>query len=152
MGCDTYGKIKGYVEQEDIFEFIKQRYDKKAMNHVRRTVYKPLSECNWEYEINEHSDDNENWYTIYGYMYFKHNGESRALFYFYDNINYYENLEYYTELGLEDMVRAETTSISLRCYGDSVEIIKEIVENFGGGWIDENDCDDNEYHWVESKL
>jgi hypothetical protein len=33
----------------------------------------------------------------------------------------------------------------LGCWGDSVEIIKDIVTHFGG-WIDENDCDDKEFY------
>ena len=72
------------------------------------------------------------------------------LFYYYGNINSYENLKYYTEFGLEDMVKSETTHIGLGYWGSSVEIIKEIVENFGGGWLDENDCDDKEYYVVKS--
>ena len=47
------------------------------------------------------------------------------------------------------MVLAETTYISLSCWGSSVEIVKEIVSHFGGGWVDENDCDDKEYYPVE---
>lgn len=151
MGCDTYGKIKGYVRQEDIFEFIKQKYDENAINKVGRTMTIPLSKCSWEYEVNEHSEDSENWYTISGFICFKYNEEDRMLFYCYNNINSFENLEYYMEYGLENMVKTETTHIGLGCWGSSVEIIKEIVENFGGGWIDENDCDDEEYYFIEPK-
>lgn len=151
MGCDTYGKIKGYVKQEDILKFIQQKYDKNATSSVSRRITCPLSKCDWKYKINEHSEDNENWYTIYGYICFKYNDENRMLFYCYDNLNHYENLEYYTKFGLEDMVKAETTHIGLGYWGGSVEIIKEIVENFGGGWIDENDCDDKEYYVVNPK-
>lgn len=151
MGCDTCGKIKGYTSHEEIFDFIKQKYDKNAVNEVSKRIYRPLSECDWEYDINEHSEDNENWYSYYGFIYFKYNDESRALFYMYDNTNCHENWQYYTELGLKDMVEAETTHIMLRCWGDSVKIIKEIVENFGGGWIDENDCDGDTYYCLETK-
>lgn len=151
MGCDTYGKIKGYVRQEDIFEFIKHKYDENAINKVGRTMTIPLSKCSWEYEVNEHSEDSENWYTISGFICFKYNEEDRMLFYCYNNINSFENLEYYMEYGLENMVKTETTHIGLGCWGSSVEIIKEIVENFGGGWIDENDCDDEEYYFIEPK-
>ena len=55
MGCDTYGKIKGYVKHEDIFEFIKQKYDKNATNDVTKEITCALSECNWEYKMNEHN-------------------------------------------------------------------------------------------------
>lgn len=28
--------------------------------------------------------------------------------------------------------------------------MKEIVAHFGGGWVDENDCDDKEYYPIET--
>lgn len=149
MGRDTYGKLKGYVKHEDIFEFIKNNYDENATCRVDRTVHRPLSHLDWEYTINEHSDDNVNWYDISGFIYFKYNGENRMLHYFYDNIIDLSDLEYYSEHGLEDFVKAEKTHIGLSYWGSSVEIIKEILEHFDGGWIDENDCDDEEYYWVE---
>ena len=151
MGRDTYGKLKGYVKHEDIFEFIKNNYDENAACRVDRTVHRPLSYLDWEYTINEHSDDNVNWYDISGFIYFKYNGENRMLHYFYDNIVDLSDLEYYSEHGLEDFVKAEKTHIGLSYWGSSVEIIKEILEHFDGGWIDENDCDDEEYYWVEAK-
>ena len=151
MGCDTCGKIKGYVDHEDIFEFIKNRYDSNATNSVKRKTICPLSECDWEYKMNEHSKDSENWYTVNGFICFKYNDEDRMIFYDYDNLNSYENLEYYTKVGLEDMVKAETTYISLGCWGSSVAIIKEIIANFNGGWIDENDCDGDDYYKVKPK-
>lgn len=38
---------------------------------------------------------------------------------------------------------------TLGYWGNSIEIIKEIVAHFGGGWVDENDCDDKEYYPIE---
>lgn len=81
---------------------------------------------------------------ISGFIYFKYNDEDRRLFYNYDNLNSYENLEFYTKRNLRDMVEMETTYLSLRYWGSSVEIMKEIVTHFGG-WVDENDSDDKEY-------
>lgn len=149
MGCDTHGKIKGYIRYEEIFNFIRQKYDKDAVCEVKKEIHQPISKCNWKYRVQEHSEDNENWYTINGYIHFKYNDEKRILFYDYDNLNSFENLKYYSEHGLEDMVQAETTYISLGYWGSSVDIIKEIVAHFGGGWLDENDCDDKVYYPVK---
>lgn len=71
------------------------------------------------------------------------------MFYVYNNLNSYENINFYSEHGLKDMVLSETTYISLGFWGSSVEIVKEIVAYFGGGWVDENDCDDKEYYPIE---
>ena len=152
MSVDTHGRIKGFVRHEEILNFIRQKWDKEAKDEVTKTIYHPISECNWEHKINEHSEDDENWYSVSGFICFKYHNENRMLFYMYDNINHYENLEYYSEYNLKDMVEAETTYISLGCWGSSVEIITELVSHFGGGWIDENDCDDREYHPIELKI
>lgn len=65
------------------------------------------------YKINPHSIDDENEYIISGFINFDDHGDCRNLFYYYSNINALENLEYYTDYGLDDMVEAETTCISL---------------------------------------
>lgn len=150
MGLDTKGKIKGFIRYEEIINFIRQKYDKNVTNDIKKTVYRPISEIEWKYRVNEHSEDNENEYSISGRIDFNYHGEQRSMFYAYDNVNSYENLDYYSELGLKDMVLAETTYISFGCWGSSVEIAKEIVSHFGGGWIDENDCDDKPYYPIET--
>lgn len=150
MGCDTHGKVKGFVRYEDILNFIVQKYDPNATCHITRDNYdKKLSDIDWPHKVNEHSEKSDVWYTVSGFINFDYYGEDRQLFYHYGNINSLENLDYYTSEGLEDMVRAETTFISLGCWGHSVDIIREIVAQFGGGWVDNNDCDDKPYYPVE---
>lgn len=39
--------------------------------------------------------------------------------------------------------------VSLACYGSSVEVIKDLVNKFGG-IIDEDDCDDEPYYYVSA--
>lgn len=149
MGCDTKGRIKGYVRAEEIFNFIRQKWDANARLSHNTTLSLPLKECNWDYTINEHSEDDTNWHHYSSVICFKYNGEDRMVHYSYSNINTLGNLEYYAEYGLEDMVRSETTHLSLGYWGSSVEIIRTLVAQFGGGWVDENDCDDKEYYSIE---
>ena len=149
MSVDTHGKIKGFIRHEEILNFIRQKWDKDATDDVKKRITCPISECDWKYKINEHSEDNENWYSVHGFICFKYNDEDRMLFYNYSNLNSYENLEFYSKHNLREMVETETTYLSLGYWGSSVEIIKEIVAHFGGGWIDENDCDDKEYYPIE---
>lgn len=149
MGCDTHGKIKGYVRHEEIFNFIRQKYDENAAMSIKKKIVYSLSGCKGEYRLNAHSEDHANWYDICGRIDFRYKEEDRSLFYSYSNVNFFENLEYYSEYRLEDMVKSETTYLSLGYWGSSVEIIKEIVAQFGGGWIDKNDCDDQPYEPVE---
>lgn len=157
MGCDTVGRIKGFVSHQEIADFIKEKYDKNVEDHVVRYVMKPIFKCNWRHKINEHSEDKVNWYNEHGFIYFiKHDGKRMALFYNYDNINHYENEKYYSELGLVDMVESETTHIDFGIGKDedeeeNVKILTEIISHFGGGWLDNNDCDDEEFYWVDGE-
>lgn len=151
MSTNTRGRIKGFVRYEEILSFIKQKWDKNAINNISKEINCPISKCNWEYKINEHSEDNMNWYTICGSIRFKCNDKDRRLFYSYNNLNDLEDLDYYEKCNLRDMIESETTYISLDYYNDSVEIIKEIIAHFGGGWLDEDDCDDEEYYLVKEK-
>mgnify|MGYP007079216273 CR=1 FL=1 len=121
MGCDTIGRIKGFVSHQDITEFIKEKYDKNVEDHVIRYGLGLISKCDWKHKINEHSEDKVNWYNEHGFIYFKYNGEKTALFYDYDNVNHYENEDYYLELGLGDMVESETTHIDFGIVTDENE-------------------------------
>lgn len=149
MGCDTKGKIKGYVKAEEILNFIQQKYDPNAKSYVTRHQIAPINEISWKYKFNKHSDDKDHWYDEAGYINFTYKDEQRQLFYFYSNINSFENIDYYKDLGLLDMVKAETTSLNLGYWGSSVEIITELVSQFGGGWVDNNDCDSEEFYPIE---
>lgn len=59
MSCDTMGRIKGYVKHEDIFDFIKQKWDSMATDSVKKDIPIPLSRCDWKYKFNEHSEDDK---------------------------------------------------------------------------------------------
>lgn len=112
---------------------------------------RPFAECNLTCKLNESCESDTDWYVISGFIYFMREGESRQLFYNYSNVNFYENIHYYSPLGLTKMVEAETTTVSLGCHGKSVKIIKELVSHFSGGWMDENDCDDDEFYEIFGK-
>ena len=149
MSVDTRGKIKGYVSHLDILNFIRQKWDPDAKSFVKKKEYGSISICTWNHRINEHSDTQDTWYILTGFITFVYKGEHRSLVYTYDNVNHFDCLDYYKELGLENMVFTETTTISLGRDKDSVDIIKTLVAQFGGGWIDENDYDDNDFYPVE---
>lgn len=147
MGVDTKGKIKGFVHHEDIVNFIRNNIDENVKHDVKKNVRIKISDITWPHNLC--SDDDEFEIVHYGYIYFDYEGDSRCLFYSHSNVNHLEGLTHCIEMGLEDMVRSETTYLSLGKYGKSVEIIQRIINEFGGGWIDENDCDDEPYYWLE---
>lgn len=142
MGVDTKGLLKGKVPPEEVLNFIRQTFNPNAKSHVKLSNYGDDSGFEW---IKERYDNSGEWKTWSGFIEFNDGARDRGLFYCYTNHNTWENLKYYSEYGLEDMVKTETTYISLNKDDSSIDIIKKIVSHFGG-WIDENDCDDEPYY------
>ena len=153
MGVDTRGRIIGRVTVEQIIDTIKELYNVEVVNDTKKIIYDNLKDIDFPFR---NYGDAYFWWTESGFIEFTVNGEQRQLFYYYDNINTYENIDYYKENfpereDLRTMVKSETTSISLGNWGLSVEIIEAIVKKFGG-WIDENDCDEIPYRYVEREV
>lgn len=148
MGVDTKGLLKGNVPHEEVLNFIRQKYDPDAKSFVEKREFNITEDQKWIKEVYGDPTKRVEWS---GFIQFKDGTDTRSIFYVYENINTWENIEYYTDYGLEDMVKSETTYLSLACAGNSVEIIKSIVSHFEG-WIDENDCDNEPYYPIEKSL
>lgn len=86
------------------------------------TVIENLENVSREVEFDINNRD-------YGFIYFNYKGEDRGL--------YYSTSE-------------DELYLSLGLWGCSIEIITLILENFGG-FIDDNDCDSEDYYEVECK-
>ena len=138
MGQDTRCKVRGYLSHERLFQFIKENWDETAEMRIEKKIMNSLSNYKREYIINQHSEDDNNWYNYIGSINFNYKGEERSLFYLYENIRF-----------KTDSINTETTYLNLGYYGKSVEIMKEILLHFGGGWLDENDCDSEDYYYIE---
>ena len=144
MGRDTVAKLKGYVPIEDIFNFVREKYDKYATMTLTDTKMGLIKDKDF---IKESYGKSQYWHSYTGNINFKNGETYRNIFYSYNNVNSYENLEHYSEYGLEDMVKSETTFISLGCFGNSKEIIESITKHFGG-WFDADDCDGEPYVFI----
>jgi hypothetical protein len=144
MGVDTKVRLKGHVKNQDILEFIRNTYDKDAyVSNWRVDNFDEIP------SIKERYDDSGRWLTEVCFIVFKHPKDGlREMFYMHSNVNFHENLEYYEQFNLTDMVKSEVTYLSLGHWASSVDILKTIAAHFGG-WLDENDCDDNPYYWVD---
>lgn len=142
MGINTKGRLIGNVNHNEVLNFIRQKIDTEAESYVNFCSHGIISNYDWVKKV---YDESNVWKIWDGFIQFSYNGHNRSLHYNYSNVNSYEHLEYYQKFNLSDMVKSETTYISLRCDDDAIEIIKMIVSHFGG-WIDENDCDNEEYY------
>ena len=88
MGVDTYGRIKGKINHEDIINYIRQKIDPNVKGDIKVSDYGNVSEKDF---IKETYDDSGRWIITSGFICFKSkNGNDRSLFYFYQNCNHYE--------------------------------------------------------------
>lgn len=145
MSVDTKARLLGKVEPEEILAIIKENYDKNARLDVKVHNYTGLNA-----EPKEWYDDSKVWKMTTASICFKDGEDDRILHYYYSNANFHENIQYYEKFGLTEMVKSETTSLSLGCWNNSVDIMKTIL-SYHSGWLDENDCDDEEYYPVQSQ-
>lgn len=152
MGIDTVAKIKGRITPEQITEIIKDLFGVEPKNEVKRTIYDKLDDL--DYPFRNYGEE-DYWFGDFGFIRFTYNGENRQLFYSYNNINLYDNLllykrKYPDRTDIHNMIKSETTHLSLGKWGSSVEILEAIVKKFGG-WVDEDDCDDIPYRYIEKE-
>lgn len=156
MGCDTHLKLKGFVPAEDLCRYLTKKYGKVKSNIERCNVCS-VEKLDYKFVLNPGHEGDSMRYNDYGDIEFRFTAkdgkeELRSIFYYYSNINPFENLDYYKKIGLENMVLAETTSLILNAWGSSVDILTDIAKEFGGGWLDDNDCDDDPYYYVEGSV
>ena len=143
MSVDTMVNLRGKIEFEDILNFIKNNYDKEAKivnrNHVIMD-YVNLDDAGAVYDTVP--------YYEHGCIVFLKNDRLRTMHMYYSSVNFYENLDYHTQYGNEAMVISETTHLSLGHDDDAIEVLTNIVKAYGG-WIDYNDCDDEDYVYFD---
>lgn len=126
MSIDTKGLLIGKVN----FEHIKDVIEKKIGNVTR-------------FEINEKNtyDDGSN-YSQSAYISFEDREDKRMLCCFFSSCQYdCSNIE-------EIDHNQQYTQVSLGMWGNSEQIMENIVEEFGG-YIDINDCDKEGYKMVK---
>lgn len=142
MGVCTKGRLNGYVKPEYIFNYIKQKYDLNALMKISVHDFGKKSDMDF---IAKAFDDSERWITEEGRISFMDGNNPRELVYYHDNILERDEFEYFKSIGIEELTKQETTAVSLGAWGRSVDIMKNIVSQFGG-WIDENDCDNQSFY------
>lgn len=149
MGIDTRCKLRGRVTPEQIVRFLETKYT-DVVNETSTRYTDIPKDC-----VCIDLDDVGRWAITGGFITFTDiNGDRRMLHYFYDNLKFFDDLATCIKNEEPDeiilMYASKTTSLSLGCWGNSVEILKGICEEFGG-WLDENDCDENDFYRIDKK-
>ena len=131
MSVETWGIIKKRTSAKRIQKYLKEKYTKVTTVRNRKEEW------------------NENLYTIGFYD----KNDARNMYIIQHNTKFPGNSkDYWIENGAENSTyyfeKLSFTVINLNYWGNSVEIIKDIIKHFGGGFICE--CDTHcIYHKVE---
>jgi hypothetical protein len=124
MGVDTRGIINKKIDIEEVYNFILNTYDKNAVLDKDASPADRLP---------------------LGSIYFKDGEDQRRLFCC-NNEDITKFSPEYPELNFSDDVHSYLW-VSLGYWKNSVEIIKNIINHFGG-YVDENDCDDEGWYYL----
>lgn len=125
MGVDTKGITKVSVNPLDIAQFL---YSMTSISLEDRRAGKTPTVSG----ISIHPTFEDKFHQIT----FKYKGEDRMISVFWDGN---------CKNDYADVTSDSVTLLSLGCWGSSEEIIRVILDHFGGGWIDVNDCDEEDY-------
>ena len=134
MSASVKVKLRGHVKAEEILNFLKQKVDAKAISKVG--------------SLSDRKD--KSWYMECGYMFF----DCGNLYYYYNSkagenrhFLHPDDYNYWVEKGLKEIAETETTDLSMCSCKENIDLMKQIVAEFGG-WIDDNDCDDEFFYQV----
>jgi hypothetical protein len=125
MGVSTYAVFKRNVSPLEILDFLEKKTTIPFADR-RNGMLPDVSKLN----LTSTGQKDFHWIN------FQYKGEDRGLAVF-SNGN--------CKCDYKDLTTDDVTLVSLGCWGSSVEIVKLLLDEFGGGWIDENDSDYVEY-------
>ena len=150
MSVDVKVKLDGYVSPKEIEEFLNDIGVVDSAKTSKRN-YGKTTEKYWKEQFTKFDNNNNDQIIESGCFVLKYKTELRSIYYYYNNVNCWEDLNYYSKQLQERYVKGEHTELILGYYGKAVEIMKLICEHFGG-WIDENDCDDEPPYYIAKKV
>lgn len=151
MGCDCHGKLKGWVKPEEVVKALEYLGYTDINNEVEppkeswllKEFHDRYPEERWV--MNPSYPESDYYVIVSGFISFKAFEEDRMIHYFYTNecdFSMLQDLPENEDKSKDEITPMELTSLSVRMWGHSTEIIKSVLSVLGGGYIDENDCDD----------
>lgn len=160
MGIDVRCLLKDHITPEQIVEFLKTKYENVSIETVCHSFNRTkLKDITFNF-IKKPDSESETWDICSGFIAFTDGEDKRLLHYFHDNIIETGCIQDFIDYTLpksenvNELLGAYITSgvsISLGLWNNAVEIITEICNHFGG-WIDENDCDEIGYKYIEKEV
>ena len=147
MSVDTNAKFLGKLDAEALLGFVKENIDPNAKSAIETEESEIHSKYHDEIIFLGEKKGVEN--RTDGYIHFTYNGENRSLYYLHRDIIWVDkdSFEQNIKQGTPEL-NSEVTELSLLFNTTAVEVMKKVVEFFGG-YIQENDCSGEWFHKVE---
>lgn len=143
MSVVTNGEIRGYISPVLVESYLKEHYSNVTMSSFKHYVLADDVQENIKNRLEKKYIFADPIFTEDAEFFFNDNGQERRLFMCYFS---YADLDDIEELDPEfnqveiEMKQTETTYFSIGYNGNAVEIMRNLVTSFGGGWLSENDC------------
>ena len=153
MGLDTRFKVIGHLSKERLMQILTfySNFGIDVTNDIKVVKHNKIKDLDFDFI---QFDNDEYWWDEHGFIYFTYNGKKRQIFYNYSNIkctdDIVHNIQYRCNRDpkVANMFVSETTNLSLGYDEDAVKFFTQLAGILGGGWLDENDCDDQTYYFV----
>ena len=157
MGCDAVAYLKGFVEPKCIFDYIKNNIDSKMTHDVELETICSLDKIDFaKYKKSElpiiyakSPEDFKNWRILSGWIYFNMQSRDWTMFYYYSPLQSRCGYDDCNDNDILEIINSDITCLRMPFCRESINILTNIVKYFGGGWIDENDCDNENFYKIK---
>ncbi len=157
MGCDTVAYLKGFVEPKCIFDYIKNNIDSKMTHDAKWETICSLDKIDFaKYKKSElpiiyakSPEDFKNWRILSGWIYFNIQSRDWPMFYCYSPLQSRAGYDDCNDNDILEIINSDITCLRMPFCKESINILTNIVKYFGGGWIDENDCDNENFYKIK---
>lgn len=154
MSVETVAKLKGFVEPKRICDYIKHNIDPNMTSDIKWETICLLSELKYKIDdpmpsiFAKSPEDIVKWRILSGFIYYNIFGPKIPIFYYYSPLQSTDEYEDCNDKELLEMINSETTSLRMVCCKESVSILTNLVKYFGGGWLDEDDSDNEDFYKI----
>lgn len=150
MGLNSTAYIKGKVSHNDIFDYIKKCYDINVSTDIKTKVYDDEIAENVRSARTAEQIFSDTIFHTNGHIYFcDKDWNVHKLYYNYDSFS--DPCIGEESSSLEGLESAELTYLSMGYVPNSVEIMKDLLEHFGGGLLSECDATGPDYSVYPNK-
>lgn len=148
MGVDTCVNFVGGYRLLEIVNWLKENY---VLNSEIRVVERETTYGTKESHSPKDTYDDSSLWTekTASIIFVDRESDLRALRYCYSNCNFHDDIDYYDrnkDTELIRMIEAETSSL-MTYYTDEAVLFMMGLATDLNGWIDINDCDDQDFFW-----